>query len=246
MQQLIPGAHWEVRRGTHAQAKEYCSKPETRIEGPFEWGIPPTEQGKRNDVLAFKAAVDGGQSDEWLWDNLPGEYLHYARMVPSLRELKGGVREWKTQVHFLYGPPGVGKSYYAKERCGGDAYWKSPNNNWWDGYHGQTDVVLDDYKTWLPWSELLQLLDENPCRLQVKGGHTQMLARNIWITTNFKPKEWYPNKAEWGYEKFPLSALLRRIDEWVVFLPGTTFPENRRDVEICIYTTYAEGEAYLG
>ena len=50
-------AHWESRRGSHLQAKEYCSKEESRVDGPWEAGEEGDHlggQGKRNDMLALK------------------------------------------------------------------------------------------------------------------------------------------------------------------------------------------------
>ena len=48
-------AHWEPRRGTHQQAAAYCSKEETRIDGPWEVGTPPV-QGKRKRFTRSKTA----------------------------------------------------------------------------------------------------------------------------------------------------------------------------------------------
>lgn len=146
-------------------------------------------------------------------------------MVPSLREFKSGSRSQKTETWVIYGPPGTGKSRFVRERVGLGGFWKSPNNNWWDGYTGQADVVMDDYKSWLPWSELLQVMDEYPLRVQVKGGFTTFVAKRVFITTNFKPAEWYgkpddPDKDR----KYPLEAILRRVEHWVVFVPGPGWP----------------------
>lgn len=38
-------AHFETRRGSAAQAITYCTKKDTRVDGPWEWG-EPKEQGK--------------------------------------------------------------------------------------------------------------------------------------------------------------------------------------------------------
>ena len=55
MKLLAPTAHWEVLRGTVEQAREYCSKAETKMPGCeyIEWGmVPENKQGKRNDLEA--------------------------------------------------------------------------------------------------------------------------------------------------------------------------------------------------
>lgn len=47
LKKLLKEAHWEARKGSHDQAKAYCSKDDTRIDGPWKFGIEP-EQGKRS------------------------------------------------------------------------------------------------------------------------------------------------------------------------------------------------------
>lgn len=46
--------HLEPRRGTQQEARDYCMKAETRIQGPWEFGKPWTarsEPGKRTDLV---------------------------------------------------------------------------------------------------------------------------------------------------------------------------------------------------
>jgi len=38
IQRLLPGAHVEESKGSYAQNKAYCTKEETRAEGPFRLG----------------------------------------------------------------------------------------------------------------------------------------------------------------------------------------------------------------
>ena len=42
-------------------------------------------------------------------------------------------------------PSGTGKSRWVAATWP-DAFWKSPESKWWDGYSGQETVVLDDFK----------------------------------------------------------------------------------------------------
>ena len=36
VKKILPTAHWEVARGTPDQCQAYCTKEETRIEGPWQ------------------------------------------------------------------------------------------------------------------------------------------------------------------------------------------------------------------
>lgn len=50
---LLPGAHWEKRRGNHEQAKAYVTKDDTRIAGPWFWGDDEDiarRPGQRTDI----------------------------------------------------------------------------------------------------------------------------------------------------------------------------------------------------
>ena len=55
------------------------------------------------------------------------------------------------EVWVLWGPSGTGKSRWVAATWP-DAFWKSPESKWWDGYSGQETVVLDDFKDYaMPW-----------------------------------------------------------------------------------------------
>lgn len=50
LKKWLPRAHFEPRKGSRDQAREYCSKLDTRVEGPFEYGTWETAQGTRTDL----------------------------------------------------------------------------------------------------------------------------------------------------------------------------------------------------
>lgn len=57
---MLPGAHIESCKDSF-KAYEYCSKEDTRVEGPVKWGVPPAARVKgnlkaRNAMLLEKGA----------------------------------------------------------------------------------------------------------------------------------------------------------------------------------------------
>ena len=56
-------------------------------------------------------------------------------------------------------------------------------------------------------SDLLRLLDRYPYTVPLKCGHAQFLAKRIYITSPFHPKDWYPNCGE------QMKQLFRRISK---------------------------------
>ncbi len=211
---ILPRAHWEIRRGSQQQAMDYASKEDTRIGGPWTFGILTVNaQGTRNDLLALKQALDEGTSMKQIAQD------HFVTMNKAhkwaylYRSLTMGERDWITRVYILIGPSGCGKTTFCKRNCK-DAYWKlqhSGNNEWWDGYDGQRDVVLDEFYGWIKWNTLLRLIDASPLRVEIKGGSTQFLARRLFITSNRDIDAWYPNIVD-------KSALERRIREFGVVI----------------------------
>uniref|UniRef100_UPI004048ADC4 RNA helicase domain-containing protein n=1 Tax=Polynucleobacter sp. TaxID=2029855 RepID=UPI004048ADC4 len=93
------------------------------------------------------------------------------------------------------------------------AYWKPPTTKWWDGYDGESDIIIDDYRRdFCTFADLLRLLDRYPLQVEVKGGTINFNAKRIFITT---PKSientWEGRTAE------DIDQLKRRVTEEVMF-----------------------------
>lgn len=205
-------AHIEKARGTAEENKAYCSKEDTRIEGPFEYGVLPSP-GLRSDLTSvICAARDVSVSMADVLETNPEAFLKYHKGLLAIRNVSHGRRDFKTEVFWYYGPTGTGKSRKANEEAPG-AYWKPGGTKWWCGYDGHEAVIVDDYRRDLcTFHELLRLFDRYPMQVECKGGNLQFIAKRIYITTPQSPR------ATWeGRSDEDLQQLIRRIEHVVHF-----------------------------
>lgn len=238
VKRLNARAHWEVRRGTHAEAKAYCMKEDTRAPGkaPVEIGSDESlgAQGKRNDLLSFKRAMDEKKTEREIAedDELFPVWAKYGRVFDRYKRLKTvRARDWPTFTTILWGPPGTGKTRYVHEHAGPDAYWvKKPNGSsvFFDGYDGQEDVVIDEFYGWLPYDLLCRMCDRYPLMVDTKGGMVNFYPKRIWITSNAEPSTWY---------RRGLQALERRFNEPLGRVFWTPQGWNRK-IPCCVKPAY--------
>ena len=211
---LCPGWHVEAMRGTAEQAIAYCHKDDSRDAdagfGIYERGDKPLSAGLpggRSDLQRIGELVRDGKRGREIFDSDPGAYIRFHRGISAAVQLVSPCREFKTVVHWYYGPTGTGKSRAACAEAPG-AYWKSASDSWWDGYEGHDDVIVDDYRPdFCKFSHLLRLFDRYPLRLQVKGGTVEFVAKRIFITAPKRPDEIWENRSEED-----IGQLLRRIE----------------------------------
>lgn len=202
-------AHIENRRGTHAQARDYCRKEESRDPaGPefVEYGIPTKGAGQRNDLITVKESIDQGLQGLELAEAHFPEWVKYHRSFDKYVGLrKDRQRTWQTHTTVYYGPPGTGKSSRALQEAGPDAFWLSkPDGNtvWWNGYEGQENVVIDEFYGWISRSTMQRLCDRYPVSVETKGSAVPFRAKRIWITSNQAPEDWW---------RIGLGAMERRL-----------------------------------
>ena len=214
IQAHLPGIHLERRRGSAEQARDYCSKEESRVEGPYLWGTFDVKPGKRNDLLAVKERLDAGVDEVTLSEEFFGEWCRHHKAFKRYSEMRLSPRQWKTQVHIRWGVPGSGKTsgvyrlhdastVYPWPRTHGDAIWA-------DGYSPNLHdvVLLDDFYGWLPLNFMLLLMDEHPMQVQVKGGFLPFRAKELYITSNRSWDQWY----DWFKFNDMKGAFERRIN----------------------------------
>lgn len=210
--EIFQHMHWAVARGNAKQNRTYCTKPETRVRGPWEKG-EIVQQGQREGLERAIEMVKAGASINEIADEQSLIWVHHGRGLMDLRKQLGLEADRRTfgpegpEVWCLWGPSGTGKSRWVNKTWP-DAFWKIPNEKWWDGYTGQETVILDDFKDGdMRLSDLQRLIDWYPLWVEVKGGTIPMMAKRYVFTCNSHPSEWY-RKAD------PHRTILRRFTEF--------------------------------
>lgn len=211
-----PNAHFEAARGSSKQARYYCMETEERhltghcynpkkCTGPkTEWFVEFGEsksQGKRSDLEDLKQAVLAGQSKlqimhtntaAWRYMKSMDEY----KMLNDYDQIANrGYRKPNVRVYHS-SHTGSGKTRRSVWEAKGQPYYMLTKGNtgvWWDGYTGQEYVIIDEFKGWIPFTEILRILDGYPCFVDTKGGRRMLNATTIVLTSNFPIEEWYPN-----------------------------------------------------
>lgn len=83
-----PRCHWEPCIDVHASAR-YCSKEDTRVEGPWTFGsLTETRfKGKRNDIHNLRERVRSGASNRDLYedDTTLAAAVRHDRAVDKMR-----------------------------------------------------------------------------------------------------------------------------------------------------------------
>ncbi len=215
MRLVFPGCHLVNAAGSHAQCVAYCTKAESRVDGPWECG-DRARPGTRTDINTIRDKVIAGVSNKEiiLDDHLHPTYARLYRYVAHLRLELATPRDFLTKVIVLWGSTGIGKSRLAAELCPSAFYYSNTKGSWFDGYDGTSDVIFDDFYGNLPRHLWLQLCDRYPCRVESKGGMINFAPKTIIFTSNKPPWEWYHDKEG---TLMPWAELERRISETYTF-----------------------------
>lgn len=210
--------HYEKRRGTRAQAKDYASKEETRTEGPWEVGEwRAASQGRRTDIDSAASTLKERGLQAVVEEHLT-EFIKFSRgFNEAASRLAQRFRDQAPKVYLLFGDPGCGKTRYVVDNhTESDLYIHEPGSKWFDGYESHPVLLLDDFagsSSGFRLDYTLRLLDRYSLRLPIKGSHVYLVAKKIYITTNIHPYQWF----SWNEREIQYRALARRIHHVICF-----------------------------
>lgn len=215
MKKLFGEGHYEACKGKDEQCIAYCTKNETRVSGPYQWG-KVSSQGERTDLEAIVEKIKDGVNMDEIAVEHPQTYIRLHRGIKeyaSVELKRRAMKEFrKLEVVVHWGKAGAGKTRSVFDKHGFENVYVCPHPTngavWFDGYVGQPVLLIDDFKNWLTHCFMLRVLDGYPLQLAVKGGFTYANWSTVYITANTPPEAWYPNLSD--EEK---AALARRLTE---------------------------------
>jgi len=210
--ELSPRAHWEIARGSHSEASDYCKK-----DGVFkEFGKLPEDAQKKASKAGAKANSDKWRniSDHakagdlsWIDNNYPKPFVNSYRNLVAIRkdftqrlpDLDGVCGIW------YYGEPGVGKTRLVTLKYP-NAYLKRMNK-WFDGYNMEDVVVMDDFgkdHAYMGY-ELKKLADRYCYMVEVKNASMYIRPKKCVVTSQYKIED------IWAEDDETKKALQRRF-----------------------------------
>lgn len=206
---------WKKADSNADECIEYCQKDGKNI---VEFGSRPKGKGARSDLLAVSESIKAGANMCELFELHPSSFLKFAPGMQRAIALQAKPRDWKTEVFWIHGPTGTGKSRWVFQTCDrSELYVKDGHSKWFDGYLGQKNVLFDDFRPCkeLPFSTLLRLLDRYPMTVEGKGCSMNFSPERIFITTPLPPKETFQH-LDWMKDE-ELNQLERRITQVIPF-----------------------------
>jgi len=141
IRKLFGDVHAEITRSEAAE--EYVWKEDTRVEGTqFRLGTKAIKRNSDVDWDRVRQLAKDGNMEE-----IPSDI--YIRSYTSLKKIASEFsrpQPMERKCRVFVGPTGTGKSRRAWEEATFEAYPKSPTSKFWDGYRGQENVVIDEFR----------------------------------------------------------------------------------------------------
>nr|QKV51325.1 putative replication associated protein [Crucivirus sp.] len=188
---IIEKCYFVPAKGDDQANLAYCSKQDPDF---FQYGEPKS-QGKRNDIIAIREAVQEKKSmRDMLTDGTLVNYqgIRVAEKLLDYFEPARHPSDGTFTFEWWYGTTGVGKSYDALMEYPGYYSFTQKDMKWWNGYDAHIGVIIDDFRdTMGPMSEFLRIWQPFPHRVEAKGVMRQLRAMSFIATTCHSPLQVY-------------------------------------------------------
>lgn len=205
VKKLLPErCHIEVMKGRIEHNEAYVSKENLA----FTKGEPPLTQAQKGQMEKDRYAAAIELAKEGKIDQIDADLQvrHYNTWKQIYKDNPPKLDcNDKLENFWYFGPSGCGKSSSARRNYP-NAYYKLPNK-WWDGYKGESEVIIEDLdpshadhmryhlKLWC---------DHGPFRAETKGGSIMARPRTIIVTSQYSLEQIFSDAES-------LAALARRF-----------------------------------
>lgn len=223
---LDVAAHWDTNDNGALGIYKYISKDGKKV---YQYGDLPksvVNYINRGTVIPkksqFQEAIDmvkAGEIDQLKDTRVYAQYQRYFdQRIASTQTNKRWQGELPQKNHWVWGPAGSGKSraiWDSAEQQQMSIYSKL-QNKWWDGYHGEQIVLIEDvHPDWTKKasSNLKIWADRYPFHAEIKGSVVTIPtpSYHLVITSNYSIDECFEEK--------DLDAIKRRFTEHYMGLP---------------------------
>jgi hypothetical protein len=227
---LFPTAHIEAANGTNTQNRDYCTKSETKVEEPFEFGTF-AEMRARTDVKNFFDLLDSGATDMEIRELYPQLYLKEFKKMNELRLIRKKEIYSKQcrdiEVTYIFGSSGVGKSTYVNELVANDSVFRvdSFDKSAFTDYAGEDTLVIDEFKGQINLQFMNRLLDCFPLKVRGLGSLLPACFTKVYIISNFSYKDLY--KPEQIENSGQYAGFVRRLNNIIKVEKGGVIKQLR-------------------
>ncbi len=180
---------------TPPKASTYCKK-----EGSYvEHGTCPLSKSRLQSIKMKRKWEDvRTAAKEGNLDLVPADiYVRYYAAIKRIKQdhyvappdLEGVCGTW------IHGPPGCGKTRYVKAM---DNVYDKPLNKWWDNYHDEDIILLDDvdhaHKMWIG-HYLKRWSDFGSFPAEQKGTTIWIRPKKIYVTSNYMIRDLFEDES---------------------------------------------------
>lgn len=248
--ELLGGNVWvNVAKGTIDQVKDYCKK-----DGKYTGLGTSVRQGQKLEGIIEN--YEAGNSILDIAINDEQKYLKYHAGISKIYSMlddqtKGSVNR---EMHnfIIWGDSGTGKTTAIENKHGIENCYllgdPDGDNKCWNGYTGQSVLILDEFYSWIKISTMLRMLDGRPyqCRGLCVSRYAEFT--HIYITLNEDPlKVLYAQEFETHPEK--KKAFFRRFEKCLKVSRGNieplTFSETKIKVETQRISNYKKPKNFF-
>ena len=232
----FPRAHIESRKGSKAQARQYCMKTETRFHPPVEIGTF-AEERSRTDITTIMDMVKSGATNYDIMSLFPVQYMRMCNNLDKVRTLelenkyKNVFRD--LTVKYIWGDTGSGKTRGIMDQYGYDNVYRVTNYNSgaFDSYAGQDIILFEEFSSQFPIEQMLVLLDGYPLMLPCRYANKVACYTKVYLTSNKPLSAQYVDVQSSNPRTY--DALKRRITD-VIYM-GNTQGKSQSELDLELY-----------